>query len=43
MPNNEAVLSVRDLSVYYGEFRAIKNISLSFHANKVTALIEILV
>ena len=39
MPNNEAVLSVRDLSVYYGEFRAIKNISLSFQANKVTALI----
>jgi len=39
MPNNETVLSVRDLSVYYGEFRAIKNISLSFQANKVTALI----
>ena len=39
MTDNDAVLSVRDLSVYYGEFRAIKNVSLSFQANRVTALI----
>ena len=32
-------MSVKDLSAYYGDFRAIKNINLDVHANKITALI----
>ena len=33
------VLSIRDLSFYYGAFRALKGISLDIPGNKVTALI----
>lgn len=32
-------LSVKDLSVYYGEKQAVKSVSLDFEAKQVTALI----
>jgi phosphate transport system ATP-binding protein len=32
-------IEARDLSFYYGDFQALKNISLKFHKNRVTALI----
>jgi phosphate transport system ATP-binding protein len=35
----EAVFDVRDLSVYYGDFRAIRNIDLPLLKNEITALI----
>ncbi|MFC5531299.1 phosphate ABC transporter ATP-binding protein PstB [Cohnella yongneupensis] len=35
----EIALSAKDLSVYYGEHRAVKNVSLDFAAKGVTALI----
>jgi phosphate transport system ATP-binding protein len=37
--NREAVFSVRDLSVYYGNFRAVRDASLSVRMNHITALI----
>ena len=33
------ILKVKDLSFYYGDFQALKDISLDIEANKVTALI----
>ncbi len=33
------ILETKDLSVYYGDFRAVKNINLKFARNKVTAII----
>ena len=35
----ENILKVKDLSFYYGDFQALKDISLDIEANKVTALI----
>jgi phosphate transport system ATP-binding protein len=35
----EVVLDVRDLSVYYGSFRAIRNVTLPIQQNEITALI----
>ena len=35
----EVVFDVRDLSVYYGDFRAVRDISLPIHRNEITALI----
>jgi phosphate transport system ATP-binding protein len=35
----EVVLDVRDLSVYYGSFRAVRNITLPIQRNEITALI----
>jgi phosphate transport system ATP-binding protein len=35
----EVVLDVQDLSVYYGSFRAIRNITLPIQQNEITALI----
>ncbi|HKX76022.1 MAG TPA: phosphate ABC transporter ATP-binding protein PstB [Acidimicrobiia bacterium] len=32
-------MEARDMSVYYGEFRAVKEITLSCYANKISALI----
>ncbi len=32
-------IATRDLCFYYGDFQALKNISLAFHQNRVTALI----
>jgi len=35
----EVVFDVEDLSVYYGDFRAIRNITLPIYGNQITALI----
>ena len=35
----EVVFDVRDLSVYYGTFRAVRDITLPVHKNQITALI----
>ncbi len=35
----EIVFDVRDLSVYYGAFRAVRNVTLPIHKNEITALI----
>ena len=37
--NREAKMEVRDLNLHYGDFHALKDISLSFPKNEVTALI----
>jgi phosphate transport system ATP-binding protein len=34
-----AVFDVKDLSVYYGSFRAVKEVTLPIYANQITALI----
>jgi phosphate transport system ATP-binding protein len=35
----EAVFDVRDVSVYYGDFRAVRDITLPVYKNQITALI----
>jgi phosphate transport system ATP-binding protein len=35
----ETVFDVQDLSVYYGEFRAVRNVTLPIRRNEITALI----
>ena len=35
----ETIFDVRDLSVFYGEFRAVRDISISIARNEITALI----
>jgi phosphate transport system ATP-binding protein len=35
----ETVFDVRDLSVYYGSFRAVRNVSLPIQRNEITAMI----
>jgi phosphate transport system ATP-binding protein len=35
----EVVFDVRDLSVYYGDFRAIRDVTLPIYRNQITALI----
>ena len=37
--DGEYAIEARDLSVYYGKFRAIKNVSLKVHPRKITAFI----
>lgn len=37
--NNQYAMNVEDLSVYYGSFRAVKNVSLKIQRNKITAII----
>jgi phosphate transport system ATP-binding protein len=37
--NGEYAIEVRDLHVFYGDFRAVKNINLSVRRRKITALI----
>lgn len=39
MTGSDTILSVKNLNVHYGEFKALKNVSLDFTRNKVTALI----
>ncbi len=39
MSSNGTVLTVRDLSVWYGEFRALRDINLEIRRNTTTALI----
>lgn len=38
-PQAEVTLETKDLHVYYGEFEAIKGVSLEFEKNKITSLI----
>lgn len=38
-PNNSNALEVRNMSVYYGSFRAVKNVNLVIEKNRITALI----
>lgn len=38
-PSREAKMEVRDLNLHYGNFHALKDVSLSFPKNEVTALI----
>ena len=35
----DVALSARDVAVYYGDFRAVKDIQLDIHRNQITALI----
>jgi phosphate transport system ATP-binding protein len=35
----EVVFDVRDVSVFYGNFRAVRNVTLPIHRNEITALI----
>jgi phosphate transport system ATP-binding protein len=35
----DAVFGVRDLSVYYGDFRALRDVTFDISANKITAII----
>ena len=37
-PNN-IIISARDLNVYYGDFRAVKDVNLDVQKNKVLSLI----
>ena len=39
MPEEEVVFDLRDLSCFYGDFRAVRDISLRVQRNKITALI----
>ena len=32
-------IKVKDLDLYYGDFKALKNINLDIEANKITAFI----
>ncbi len=36
---NEFILQIRDLNVYYGNFRAVKNVDLDVYRHKITAII----
>ena len=38
-PEREAIFSVDDVSVFYGEHRAVRNVTLDVHRNEITALI----
>ncbi len=37
--SREAILDVRDVSVYYGDFRAVQGVTLKISRNEITALI----
>ncbi len=39
MTNGEAILAIRDLDFYYGDFRGLSNVSLDVAKHKVTAFI----
>ncbi len=38
-PAREAIFAVDDVSVFYGEHRAVRNVTLDVHRNEITALI----
>ena len=38
-PTREAIFDVKDLSVYYGSFRAVRDVDLPIHQNEITAFI----
>ncbi|NMC54438.1 MAG: phosphate ABC transporter ATP-binding protein [Chloroflexi bacterium] len=37
--NESVVIEVKDLNVFYGQFRAVKDVSINIHRNKITAFI----
>jgi len=39
MVTNRYIFEISNFSVYYGDFLAVKNISLNIHSNKITAII----
>ncbi len=39
MVENKGIFEIEDFSIYYGDFMAVKNISLTIGANKITAII----
>ena len=39
MVENKEIFEIEDFSIYYGDFMAVKNISLTIGANKITAII----
>jgi phosphate transport system ATP-binding protein len=38
-PNGEVVFDVQDLNVYYGAFRAVRDVNLQIHRHEITAFI----
>jgi len=38
-PSQEVVFAVRDLDVYYGTFRAVRDVNIDVHRNEITAFI----
>jgi phosphate transport system ATP-binding protein len=38
-PKNEAIMQAENLGVYYGDFRAVRDVNLTFHRDEITALI----
>ncbi|MFZ9629709.1 MAG: phosphate ABC transporter ATP-binding protein, partial [Ilumatobacteraceae bacterium] len=38
-PNESSVFRTRDLSVYYGDFRAVRDVSLDIRQREITAFI----
>ncbi len=39
LTNGQYAIEVKDLNIYYGDFRAIKNVSLAIRSNQITAII----
>ncbi len=39
MVENRNIFGIKDFSIYYGDFMAVKNITLAIEANKITAII----
>jgi len=39
VPEKPSVLSLEDLSVYYGSFRAVRDVTMNVHDNEITAMI----
>ena len=39
IPTTDALLEIRDLNFFYGDFRGLTNVSLNIASNKVTAFI----
>jgi phosphate transport system ATP-binding protein len=39
MVENKNIFGIKDFSIYYGDFMAVKNITLAIEANKITAII----
>ena len=38
-PELETVMSMQDVSVYYGDFRAVRDVNMPVHKNRITAMI----
>jgi phosphate transport system ATP-binding protein len=38
-PPAESAIETKDMSVYYGDFRAVRDVSMGFGKNEITALI----